>query len=362
VPDRKVVWITTESIRKTDNFDWTGTKMIFELTPKEGGTQLNYTYDGLVLENETDRLAQICDMTIKEMLYNFITNGKGNRFSMDKSYTASIEVAKSPSEVFRCITIDVAKWWGGKDLTGHSAKLNDEFVIHHPGSHYSKQRVVEFVPGGGYNTRLLSKLVGPMGKVYSIELTSFPDRMKDAIKPVIIPSHDIGQQKPMFFKSEKAKLSPADDFAMRDVVRATTAAPTFFTPTKVQPADGSSSYGLVDGGIDAGNPALCAYAEAIKTKVDAAAKLQLIQQQMENLNSRISGISDSQQNPQPAITTPQPSHINPIIPHPDTDKAQPKAAALGLTHKVIVNGQVVGYSKEDKSDYHSVKSLIGDGN
>ena len=89
-------------------------------------------------------------------------------------------------------------------------------------------------------------------------------RLKDALKPAIIPSHDIGQQKPMFFKSEKAKLSPADDFAMRDVVRATTAAPTFFQPTKVQPADGSSSYGLVDGGIDAGNPAMCAYAEAIK--------------------------------------------------------------------------------------------------
>ncbi len=89
-------------------------------------------------------------------------------------------------------------------------------------------------------------------------------RLKDALKPAIIPAHDIGQQKPMFFKSEKAKLSPADDFAMRDVVRATTAAPTFFPPTRVQPADGSSAYGLVDGGIDAGNPALCAYAEAIK--------------------------------------------------------------------------------------------------
>lgn len=89
-------------------------------------------------------------------------------------------------------------------------------------------------------------------------------RLKDALKPVLIPSHDIGQQKPKFFKSEKAKLSPADDFAMRDVVRATTAAPTFFQPTKIQPADASSSYGLVDGGIDAGNPAMCAYAEALK--------------------------------------------------------------------------------------------------
>jgi hypothetical protein len=76
VPDKKVVWLTTESIRKTDNYDWTGTKFIFELTPKGDNTLLKFTYDGVVLENESDRLVQICDMTIKEMLYNFITNGK----------------------------------------------------------------------------------------------------------------------------------------------------------------------------------------------------------------------------------------------------------------------------------------------
>ncbi len=89
-------------------------------------------------------------------------------------------------------------------------------------------------------------------------------RLKDALKPVIVPAHDIGRQLPMFFKSEKARISPDADFAMRDVVRATTAAPTYFTPTKVQPADASASYALIDGGIDAGNPAMCAYAEAIK--------------------------------------------------------------------------------------------------
>jgi hypothetical protein len=77
VPNKKVVWLTTGSIRKTDNFDWTGTKMIFELTPKDGHTLLTFTYDGVVLENESDRLVQICDMTVKEMLYNFIINGKG---------------------------------------------------------------------------------------------------------------------------------------------------------------------------------------------------------------------------------------------------------------------------------------------
>ncbi|MDB4900862.1 MAG: hypothetical protein JWQ63_143 [Mucilaginibacter sp.] len=76
VSNKKVVWLTTESIRKTDNYDWTGTKFIFELTPKGDNTLLKFTYDGVVLENESDRLVQICDMTIKEIFYNFITYGK----------------------------------------------------------------------------------------------------------------------------------------------------------------------------------------------------------------------------------------------------------------------------------------------
>lgn len=77
VPNKKLVWLVTDSIRKTDNYDWTGTKMIFELTPKVDNTIIKFTYNGVVLENETDRLAQICDMTLKEMFYNFIANGKG---------------------------------------------------------------------------------------------------------------------------------------------------------------------------------------------------------------------------------------------------------------------------------------------
>ena len=73
VPDEKVVWLVTDSIRKTDNYNWTGTRMIFELNPKGDHTQVKFTYDGVVLENERERLAQICDMVIKENLYNLIT-------------------------------------------------------------------------------------------------------------------------------------------------------------------------------------------------------------------------------------------------------------------------------------------------
>ena len=61
-----------------------------------------------------------------------------------KSYTATIEVEKLPEDVFNRIT-DVSKWWT-KDFEGSSAKLNDEFVINHPGKHYSKQRLVEVIP------------------------------------------------------------------------------------------------------------------------------------------------------------------------------------------------------------------------
>jgi hypothetical protein len=76
VPNKKLVWLTTESKRQSDNFDWTGTKMIFDLTPKGNNTILKFTYDGVVNENEYDRLVQVCDMTVKEMFYNFIMNGK----------------------------------------------------------------------------------------------------------------------------------------------------------------------------------------------------------------------------------------------------------------------------------------------
>ncbi len=64
----------------------------------------------------------------------------------NKSFTATIEVSKSPQDVFSHITNDVAKWWGGNDLVGSSKKLNDEFIIHHPGAHYSKQKLVELIP------------------------------------------------------------------------------------------------------------------------------------------------------------------------------------------------------------------------
>ena len=63
-----------------------------------------------------------------------------------ENFTTTIEIAKSPRQVFKVITDDVPKWWGGKDLAGRSANLNDEFVVHHKNAHYSKQKLVEVIP------------------------------------------------------------------------------------------------------------------------------------------------------------------------------------------------------------------------
>ncbi len=62
-----------------------------------------------------------------------------------ESFTATIEVAASPHDVFECIC-DVSKWWGGRDLEGRARRLHDEFTITHGDAHYSKQRVIELVP------------------------------------------------------------------------------------------------------------------------------------------------------------------------------------------------------------------------
>jgi uncharacterized protein len=98
--------------------------------------------------------------------------------------------------------------------------------------------------------------------------------LKEALKPVLVSSYDIEKQTPIFFKSEHARTSDASDFRMRDVARATSAAPTYFPPAKIETTDLLAYYSLIDGGVVAGNPAMCAYAEAVNMgKVDASGVL-----------------------------------------------------------------------------------------
>ena len=75
---------------------------------------------------------------------------------------------------------------------------------------------------------------------------------------LIVPSYDTALPGPYFFKTSKAKETPeTDDFRLSTVARATSAAPTYFEPL------GDREKALVDGGVFATNPAMCALAEVL---------------------------------------------------------------------------------------------------
>lgn len=79
-PNKKIVWLVTESKLdwlEKDKAEWTGTKMIFELTPNGDNTIIHFTHEGLGPEKECyARVAQAWDMVINEWLFNFIMMGK----------------------------------------------------------------------------------------------------------------------------------------------------------------------------------------------------------------------------------------------------------------------------------------------
>lgn len=85
-----------------------------------------------------------------------------------------------------------------------------------------------------------------------------------ALSPAMVTSYDLEARRPLMFKSEKAKVEPEWNLPMRIIGRAAIAAPTFFEPLQLEIARGDVRT-LVDGGVYANNPAMCAYAEALKT-------------------------------------------------------------------------------------------------
>jgi patatin-like phospholipase/acyl hydrolase len=83
--------------------------------------------------------------------------------------------------------------------------------------------------------------------------------LSDLVKPCIISAYDVQQGRPHFFKQHKTTNS-IYNFKVKDVARATSAAPTYFEAACVQNQVGAS-FPLVDGGLFANNPAMVAYSE-----------------------------------------------------------------------------------------------------
>jgi patatin-like phospholipase/acyl hydrolase len=124
-----------------------------------------------------------------------------------------------------------------------------------------KRTLLEKISSGAgvFHSKFPSTTLEALLKEYCGETT-----LADLIKPSLIPSYEMTDRKAVFFTSSDAGEDPIYNFKVRDVARATAAAPTYFEPAHITSLSGQI-WSLIDGGVFANNPTLCAFAEARKT-------------------------------------------------------------------------------------------------
>lgn len=91
-------------------------------------------------------------------------------------------------------------------------------------------------------------------------------KMTELVKHCIVTSYDMTSQSAVFFNSREIK--PDREFKVKDVVRSTSAAPTYFPPAFIRNTSRSRQMVNLDGGVFANNPAMCAYVEARKSEFE----------------------------------------------------------------------------------------------
>ncbi|WP_298822078.1 patatin-like phospholipase family protein [uncultured Roseibium sp.] len=89
--------------------------------------------------------------------------------------------------------------------------------------------------------------------------------MASALTKLVLTAYDIEQRKAVFMTNGlEENGSRPDDYYFWQAVRATTAAPSFFEPAKVENLTRKRDEALVDGGVFMNDPAVAAYLEARK--------------------------------------------------------------------------------------------------
>lgn len=137
----------------------------------------------------------------------------------------------------------------------------------------------------GFFRRLVAKF-GLLGERYEsvtlehvLEMYFGKTKLSQLLKPCIITAYNIELRKTHFFRQQTAIMrGDTRDFLLRDVCRATSAAPTYFSVAEIYSLAGIR-YPLLDGGVFAPNPSMSALVDVTKafkqTKIDDISILSL---------------------------------------------------------------------------------------
>ncbi|WP_264705671.1 patatin-like phospholipase family protein [Wolbachia endosymbiont (group A) of Gymnosoma rotundatum] len=132
--------------------------------------------------------------------------------------------------------------YSANDLVG----LYQEYGAYIFQSSFWRKSIASWLSGSQYSYRNMEFILNK----YFGEST-----MADVASNLLLTSYDIHNNCPFFFKSWR---EDRNFIKLKEALRATTAAPTYFTPKRLK-IDQTDKL-LVDGGVFANNPAACAYA------------------------------------------------------------------------------------------------------
>ncbi len=100
IPNKKIVWLVKENYFKftKDKSEWTGTTISFEISEKDGKTQLTFTHHGLTPEFECfDVCNNAWTQYIQKSLRDLILTGKGQPNATGRPTTKDEENMSSSS-------------------------------------------------------------------------------------------------------------------------------------------------------------------------------------------------------------------------------------------------------------------------
>jgi Activator of Hsp90 ATPase homolog 1-like protein len=144
VPDKKIVWHVTEGAINfvKDKNEWDDTKLIFDIAPKDGKTQVRFTHEGLTPEGECfDACSNAWTGIITDNLRRYIASSQNG----GPDFNTVLWVDQTPEEVFAAIN-NVRGWWS-EEIEGPTNELQGEFEYHFQDVHRCKIRVIELIPG-----------------------------------------------------------------------------------------------------------------------------------------------------------------------------------------------------------------------